>query len=107
MKYKNEYEDWFALKIRVADGWLKDIGTENVTALAWEFAEKVADENTNKAAMEKMGTPALDLLEIRLELGCQIEKCDMGWCLFDTDGECVCYGKSIRQMLVNLIFTDC
>ena len=56
---------------------------------------------------ECMGLPVLDILEIRLELGCQIEKCDMGWCLFDEDGECVCYGNSIRQLLVNLIFTDC
>ena len=51
--------------------------------------------------------PVLDILETRLDAGCQIEKCDMGWCLFDTDGECVCYGTKIRQMLVNLIFTDC
>jgi len=51
--------------------------------------------------------PVLDILETRLDAECQIEKCDMGWCLFDKEGECVCYGTTIRQMLVNLIFTDC
>jgi hypothetical protein len=86
---------------------LKDIGTENVTALAWEFAEKVADENTNKAAMEKMGIPALDLLETRLRAGGYIDKSDVGWTLRDKDGKHVTYGTSIRQLLVNLIFVDC
>ena len=64
-------------------------------------------EDKPEKCIECLGIPALDLLETRLDAGCQIEKCDMGWCLFDTDGECVCYGTTIRQMLVNLIFTDC
>ena len=65
------------------------------------------DNKPKKECCECMGIPALDLLETRLDAGCQIEKCDMGWCLFDKEGECVCYGTTIRQMLVNLIFTDC
>ena len=56
---------------------------------------------------ECMGLPVLDILETRLDAGCEIKKCDMIWCLVNKNGECVCYGNSIRQLLVNLIFTDC
>jgi len=51
--------------------------------------------------------PALDLLQSRLESGCEISFEDGRWCLFDNDGEGVTSGETVREMLVNLIFTDC
>jgi hypothetical protein len=77
--------------------------------MAWEAAINLVTNQSDKAEMrgEGIGIPALDLLEIRLQAGCQIKKCDMIWCLINKNGECVCYGDSIRQLLVNLIFTDC
>jgi len=57
-------------------------------------------------AVEK-AIPALDRLQDRLEAGSGIVFQDNRWYLFDADGEVVCYGKSIREMLIDLIFVDC
>lgn len=46
-------------------------------------------------------------LQYRLEAGCNISFEDGTWNLFDSSGELVCYGNTVRQMLVNLIFVDC
>ena len=52
--------------------------------------------------------PALDLLQARLEAGCEIkEDSDGTWCLFDVSGEYVTGGETVREMIINLIFTDC
>ena len=51
--------------------------------------------------------PVLDRLQDRLEAGARIEFQNSKWHLFDSDGEQVCYGDSIREMLVNLIMVDC
>jgi len=51
--------------------------------------------------------PSLDLLESRLDSGCEIIKQEGRWKLFDKDGEQVCSGDTIRGMLVNLIFVEC
>lgn len=51
--------------------------------------------------------PSLDILQTRLEQGAEIIYQDGQWILFDKDGECVCLGKTIRKMLMNLIFVDC
>ena len=51
--------------------------------------------------------PSLDLLESRLDSGCEIIKQEGRWKLFDKDGEQVCSGDTIRKMLVNLIFVEC
>ena len=51
--------------------------------------------------------PSLDRLQDRLEAGSKISFQDSRWCLFDKEGEWICSGESIRQMLVNLIFVDC
>jgi len=45
--------------------------------------------------------PSLDLLESRLDSGCEIIKQEGRWKLFDKDGD------TIRGMLVNLIFVEC
>ena len=50
--------------------------------------------------------PALDLLQARLESGCEIKEQDGHWCLFDINGEYVIGGKTVREMIVNIIFTD-
>ena len=107
MKYKDEYIEWFDYNIRVSNGWLKAIEIEDATAIAWTAAEMIAESHTNKAYMKSMGVPALDLLETRFEAGCYIGKGDRGWCLFEKNGEMVTGGKTIRQLLVNLILTDC
>ena len=51
--------------------------------------------------------PALDRLQDRLEQGCRIEYQDDLWWLFESSGEGVVSGKTIRALIVSLIFTDC
>lgn len=51
--------------------------------------------------------PAIDLLQARLEKGEYLEKQDGEWCLFEKDGEGVCRGKTLKDILVDLIFMDC
>jgi len=51
--------------------------------------------------------PAFDLLQSRLENGARIEKQEFNWWLFDNNGEGICFGATIREMMLNLIFTDC
>lgn len=52
--------------------------------------------------------PVLEILQDRLETGCELKRQDGRFHLFDTNGEPVCSsGVSVRQLLVNLIFTDC
>ena len=68
---------------------------------AYDAAEKIRSIAFNAVI------PALDLLQTRLEAGCEIKYQDDGrWCLFDTHGEYVTSGKTVRDMIVNLIFTD-
>ena len=86
-----------------------DTATDDGCSSIWKKTLKHPNGDSRNETQSKpgMGIPALDLLEIRLKAGCKIEKCDMIWCLVNKNGECVCYGDSIRQLLVNLIFTDC
>jgi len=49
----------------------------------------------------------LKLLEARLSEGCKIEYQDGRWHIFEADGEGVCSGETIRELLINLVFTDC
>ncbi len=51
--------------------------------------------------------PVLDLLEDKLSEGYYIQYQTAYWHLFDPKGNSHCQGSSIREMLVNLIFTDC
>ena len=52
--------------------------------------------------------PGIDLLQDRLEAGCEIkEDSDGTWCLFDVSGEYITGGETVREMIINLIFTDC
>ena len=63
--------------------------------------------------------PGLDILQTRLEYGCKIKKQKTGeidvvtgcmryqWHLFDSMGESVVSGDSLRNIIVNLIFLDC
>ena len=55
----------------------------------------------------KQAIPSLDRLQERLEAGAKIVFQDGKWWLFDKDSEAICYGNSIREMLINLIFVDC
>ncbi len=64
------------------------------------------DKKAMSSAMDTV-MPALDLLENRLDNGCEMIRQDGEWCLFDDDGELVCRGASIRKFLIELIFTDC
>ena len=67
----------------------------------YDSAEKIRSIAFNAAL------PALDLLQSRLDAGCKIKEQDGQWCLFDTDGEYVTGGETVREMIINLIFTDC
>jgi len=57
-----------------------------------------------RRAVER-AVPSIDLLEARMKSGAVIKHQDGRWCL--CDGDIVCSGKTIREMLVNLIFVDC
>ena len=50
--------------------------------------------------------PGIDLLQERLEDGCDIKEQGDKWHLFDHYGECVTSGDTVREMIINLIFTD-
>ena len=50
--------------------------------------------------------PALDLLQARLESGCEIKQQDGQWHLFESSGDSVTSGATVREMIINLIFTD-
>jgi hypothetical protein len=50
--------------------------------------------------------PIFELLETRLSQGFYIKKQADTWWLFNPDGDGHCSGKTIRELLVNLIFTE-
>ena len=66
----------------------------------YDAAEKI------RAIAFNAAIPSLDLLQVRLEAGCEIKYQDGMWCLFDRDGESVISGVTVREMIINLIFTD-
>ena len=67
----------------------------------YDAAEKI------RAIAFNAAIPSLDLLQTMLEAGCEIKEQDSRWYLFDRDGEYVTSGDTVREMIVNLIFTDC
>jgi hypothetical protein len=50
--------------------------------------------------------PVFELLEARLLQGFYIALQDGTWWLYTPDGEGHCSGKTIRELMINLIFTD-
>lgn len=56
---------------------------------------------------EEQFYPVLDRLEERLNEGYYIVKQHDSWWLCRPEGDGHCRGKTIRELLVNLIFTDC
>ncbi len=50
--------------------------------------------------------PSLDLLQKRLEAGCEITNQDGLWWLFDRRGEGITSGETLRSMLLNLMWID-
>ncbi len=60
-----------------------------------------------KYAHAKRLCPVFELLETRLRQGFYIALQDDTWWLYNADGEGHCSGKTIRELLINLIFTDC
>ena len=55
---------------------------------------------------KKLDFPVFELLEEYLSNGFYIKKQRGFWWLFNEDGDWFCRGRTIREMLVNLIFTD-
>ena len=51
--------------------------------------------------------PSLDLLQAELENGAKIKLQNNYWNLVDSQGKNICFGKTIRDMLINLIFVKC
>ena len=66
----------------------------------YDAAEKIRSIAFNAAI------PSLDLLQVRIMEGCKIKEQDGLFCLFESNGECVTSGKTVREMIINLIFTD-
>ena len=66
----------------------------------YDAAEKI------RAIAFNAAIPALDLLQARYEAGCEIKKQEGRWYLFDRDGGYVSSGDTVREMIINLIFTD-
>ena len=61
---------------------------------------------TREQAYEEV-IPSLDRLEEQLRAGAEIIWHDERWVLVTRDGETICYGDSIRKMLINLIMVVC
>lgn len=51
--------------------------------------------------------PAIDRLEDRLRQGATIQPDGIGWRLVAQGGEVIVAGKTLRGMMINLIFLDC
>jgi len=51
--------------------------------------------------------PAIDLLQAHLEQGEYLRKQDGEWSLFDAEGDGVVSGKTLRDILLSLIWMDC
>ena len=51
--------------------------------------------------------PVFELLQTRLEQGFYIKQQEGRFVLFNPDGNGHCSGKTVRDLLTNLIFTDC
>ena len=51
--------------------------------------------------------PVLRLLEDYLRLGAEIKEQDNRWCLFRADGEEIAGGKTLQELLENLIWFAC
>ncbi len=49
----------------------------------------------------------LDRFEELVEQGAVMHKQDGVWCLFDAKGELITSGKTVKDMLVNLVLTIC
>ena len=61
----------------------------------------------NKAADVIEGMiPALDRLQERLDDQCYIKLQEGRWHLFGEDGESICSGDTVREILINLIFSE-
>lgn len=50
--------------------------------------------------------PALDLLQARLSQGAKLEHQGGKWWLFDSDSDGICWGLTLRTMIISLIFVD-
>jgi hypothetical protein len=85
------------------------IKKDQLNAMINDAAKQIASLETKNESLRGMidcTIPALDLLQTRLELGCEIKHQDGKWCLFDKKGECVCRGETIRKLLTQLVFVD-
>jgi len=51
--------------------------------------------------------PGLDILQKHMEKGAYIAQQDGEWHLFAKDGVGIVSGSSIRNLIINLVFSDC
>ncbi len=71
----------------------------------------INEEETN-ALMDKAADiiekiiPSLDLLQERLDDQCYIKLQGGRWHLLGEDGDSICSGETVREMLINLIFSE-
>ncbi len=59
-----------------------------------------------RAAAYATVIPSMDILQEKLEEGADIAQEDSRWYLYRRDGEMVVSGDSVREMLINLIFSE-
>ena len=71
--------------------------------------KKISWDEKNKTDIEYLhgltAFPVFDLLEDHLRKGAEIKLQNNRWFLFDKDGEGIISGVSIRDLLINLIFS--
>lgn len=65
------------------------------------------DDISTLCYLVENAVPSIMLLQTRLERGEYLAKQDSEWHLFDSDGEGVTSGKTLRDILLNLIWMDC
>jgi hypothetical protein len=80
--------------------------------MAWEGKMTETQANYRKPKLDAGRNadriyPVFELLEARLRQGFYIALQDGTWWLYNPDGEGHCSGNTIRELMVNLIFTDC
>jgi len=76
-------------------------------ALVAKLREKNDEDISLLCDAVENAIPALDHLQKRLERQAYIAKQDGLWHLFAKSGDSITSGRTIREMLINLIFVDC
>lgn len=97
-------EQWWKKNISDINKALKS--TDDDIKPFFENAFLCGQSNGEEKTFEKV-IPAIDLLQRHLERGCELVQQDGGWCLFDKNDVLVSGSKTLRSLIINLIWIDC